>query len=413
MTNLFIYNVLTFRQMWTHNNKQVIIAINTESIQHIQFEDGTEERGFNAIKSFKHGIFVNPYLDRKKYLSLLKVFHPDVSNLNVNLATQIAQAIINAKDGTATVINPKKNNYQSQSQSQPGASTSSNYHSQWQQDTWSDWTSPNQQNSSHRNNWQNQHTKRDRSSHKSQQPKPKKDFETWLDYVPTNYWNVFGNFDTFERDRSVDFRIFKRCYYSYFDTELEIVFRKQCIYREKITAIHRNCLYVLHQLDLNSLTKNDLWTLCDYEAIAYNKFERKTELVDNIIRHLTNSSTENERATQPYWSIVLTSPRPLWKHRFIKCDYYNNFEQFNCGSNSQKQESRTYSRESKDNTSNYFNCGRYLKLKQQWLERDEFFYFLALTRNLAKKFNIIPTDCDGYPGYPLHILDLAWQKLTV
>ena len=243
--------------MWTYNNKLVAIAINTESIQHLQFDDGTQEKGLNAIKSFKRGIFVNPTLDKKKYLSLLKIFHPDVSNLDVDLATQIATAIISAKDGTATVINPQKTNYQSQSATKTRTKTSSNYHSRWQQSTWSDWASSSQQNTQHA------------QTQPSKPPREKKDFETWLSYVPTNYWNIFGHSDTFERDKSVDFRIFKRC------------------------------------------------------------------------------------------------------------------------------------------------CGQYLKLKKQWLERDEFLYFLRLTRNLAKELNIKTTDSDGYPGYPLYVLDLAWQKISI
>ena len=390
--------------MWTYNNKLVAIAINTNSVQYIQFDDGTQETGKNAIKSFKHGIFVNPTLDKNKYLSLLKVFHPDVSNLDINLATQIAQAIISAKDGTATVINPQKTNYQSQSDTKAKASTSSNYYSWWQQSTRSDSDTSERQN-----------TQRQRSGHHQQpkQSREKKDFETWLSYVPTNYWKIFGHSDTFERDRSVDFRIFKRCYYGYFDTELEIVFRHQCIYREKVTAIHRNSLHILHQLNLNSLTKNDLWTLCNYEAIPYNQFERKTELVDNIFRHHCNSRDEHE-PTQDYWSIILTSPRPLWKHKFIKSNYHNNFEQFNYGSNSRKQSSKTHESKSKhDDTFDYLNCGQYLKLKNQWLERDEFLYFLQLTRNLAQELNIKTNDSDGYPGYPLQVLDLAWQKISI
>lgn len=161
------------------------------------------------------------------------------------------------------------------------------------------------------------------------------------------------------------------------------------------------------------MTKNDLWTLCDRENITYNQFERKTELVDNIFRYHCNSRDEHE-PTQHYWSIVLTSPRPLWKHKFIERDYHDNFEQFNRGSNNRKQSSKTHESESKyDDTFDYLNCGQYLKLKRQWLERDEFFYFLQLTRNLAKKLNIKTTDSDGYPGYPLQVLDLAWQKISI
>ena len=387
--------------MWTHNNKQVVIAINTNSVQHIQFDDGTEEKGFNAIKSFKRGIFVNPTLDKKKYLSLLKVFHPDVSKLDTNLATQIAQAIISAKDGTAKVINPRNTNYQPQSNEK--ASTSSNDRSWWQQYSWSDWTTSNRQNT--------QRTQT-RSCQQPKQPKQDKDFETWLSYVPTDYWNMFGRSDTFERDLKVDFRIFKRCYYGYFDTELEIVFRKGCIYREKVTAIHRNCFHIFPQLNLNSLTKNDLWTLCDREGITYNKFERKTELVDDIFRHHCNCLGKNEPA-QHYWSILLTSPRPLWKHKFIKSDYLDNFEQFNRSTRSQKHHQKSSAHQPEADTSDYLNCGQYLKLKKQWLERDEFLYFLKLTRNLAKELNIRTTDSDGYPGYPLIVLDKAWQKMSL
>lgn len=386
--------------MWTHNNKQILIVINTQSIQHIQFNDGTQERGFNAIKSFKRGIFVNPNLDKKKYLSLLKVFHPDVSNLDIKEATQIAQAIISAKDGTATVINPKKTSYTSQSDAK--GSTNPNSQSVWQQYTWSDWTT---------STGQNTQRAQTRSRQQSKQPKPKKDFETWLSYVPTNYWNIFGNSDTFERDNRVDFRIFKRCYYGYFDTELEIVFRHGCIYREKVTAIHRNCLHILNQLNLNSLSKNDLWAFCDYEAIAYNRGERKADLVDDIFRHYYGSSTENE-PIQPYWSIVLASSRPLWKHKFVRSDYHHNFEQFNHSTYSQKHHQKTHAYQAEANTSDYFNCGQYLKLKKRWLERDQFLYFLRLARNLAKELGVMATESDGYPSYPLQVLDLAWQKLS-
>ena len=172
--------------MWTYNNKQILIAINTESIQHIQFDDGTELKGFNAIKSFKRGIFVNPNLNKKKYLSLLKIFHPDVSNLNVDLATRIAIVIISAKDGTATAVNPKKTGYYSQSgtDTKTSTSTSSNYYSWWQQSNWSEWTNSDRQHSSHRSHWQQERTRNERTRQKSQQSRPKKDFETWLNYVP-------------------------------------------------------------------------------------------------------------------------------------------------------------------------------------------------------------------------------------
>lgn len=301
--------------MWTYNCKQIVIAINTKSIQYIQFYDGTEEKGFcAAIKSFKRGIFVNPTLDKRKYLSLLKVFHPDVSKLDADLATQIATAIISAKDDAEIPINYQKTTDRSPPNTE--ASTSSNYHSWSQYYTWSDWT-----------NFERQKAQRAQTRHnqKPKQPKPKIDFETWLSYVPTNYWNILGDYDTFERDVQTDFRLFKRCYYGYFDTELEIVFRKRCIYREKVTAIHRNCLHIIERLNLNELTKSDLWTLCNYEAIPYNQFERKTDLVNNIFTHLGSFCLEHD-TSQHCWSLLLTSPRPLWKRKFVKSNHHDSFD---------------------------------------------------------------------------------------
>lgn len=383
--------------MWTYLGKQIIIAINVEQIQRIQFDDGSYEKDFNAIKSFNRGIFVNPTLDKKKYLSLLKVFHPDVSDLDSHSATQIAQAIINAKDGMATATSPWKTNPQSRAHTE--AHTQSNSRSGWAKYNWADWAAsdPNQS--------------QRQSSH--QQPKPPKvelDFETLLSYVPTHYWRMFGDFNTFERDLNVNFRIFKRYYYGYFDTELEIVFRPRCIFREKVTAIHHNFFYILHQLNLNTLTKNDLWTISEHEAIAVNQFERKSELLNNLKNHLKNKShnSQNQLSVNP-WTLMVTNPRPLWKHKFIYCDYHSNFEQFSPNHKSKQQKHQ----QTKAETSNYLNCGQYLKLKKQWLERDEFLYFLGLTRKLAKQLDIETTREDGYPAYPLHLLDLAWQKMSL
>ena len=113
---------------------------------------------------------------------------------------------------------------------------------------------------------------------------------------------------------------------------------------------------------------------------------------------------------------MVTSPRPIWKHKFIRPDYHDNFEHFNCDrtpGKSNKQQHQTQEREHKSDTSDYLNCGQYLKLKKQWLERHEFLYFLAVTRKLAKKLDIQTTVEDNYPAYPIEVLDEAWQKISL
>ena len=393
--------------MWTYLGKQITIAINLEQIQRIHFDDGTEEKGFNAIKPFNRGIFVNPTLDKKKYLSLLKVFHPDVSDLNTDLATQIARAIISAKDGISRTSSPWKTNHQSQSQTKAqspnSASSDHNYSSWWQQYNWAGSTSSNKQKSQSRS-----------QDREQKPPEVELDFETLLSCVPTQYWKIFGVADTFERDTRVNFRIFKRCYYGYFDTELEIVFRSGCIYREKIIAIHRNIVHVLDQISLDQLTKSDLWTICEYQAIPYTKFQRKDELVEHLKNYLRNLSLNlKSESASHYWTVILTSPKPLWKHKFVDSDYHGLFEQFDHTSRANKQQQQSSNRQAKTETAHYFNCGQYLKFKNQWLERDEFLYFLSLTRKLAKRLNIETTIEEGYPAYPIHVLDLAWQKLSL
>jgi hypothetical protein len=169
-----------------------------------------------------------------------------------------------------------------------------------------------------------------------------------------------------------------------------------------VTAIHCQSLHILEQLDLNNLTKSDLWTVCDYEAIPYHKFRRKNELLDSLNDYLENWSTnEKNFPSRHCWTLMVTNSRPLWKHKFIKRDYHANFEQFNRSTHSGK----THHHQAKANTSDYLNCGQYLQLKKQWLERDEFLYFLKLTRNLAKDLKIKATESDEYPAYPLKVLD--------
>ncbi len=386
--------------MWTYSGKQIALAINIEPLQRIQFVDGTVEPGFNLIKSLRRGIFVNPSLDKKKYLSLLKVFHPDVSNLDSHLATQIAQAIINAKDGVATAASPWKTNDRTRSPHQ--TNTESNSQSGRAKYDWGDWVASNRKDAQRQN------------SRSHQKPEPEElDFETWLSFVPTKYWKMFGAADTFERDKNVNFRIFKRCYYGYFDTELEIVFRKGCIYREKVTAIHRNIIYILNQINLSSLTKKDLWSICEVEALGYSKSQRKEDLIEEIKERWQSGELNSQNSPGHYWSLIVTSPRPLWKQEFIEREYHANFEQFNDADGCSQRRKASNDSCKQDDTSSYFNCGQYLKLKKQWLERDEFLYFLRLTRNLAKKLEIQTRDEQGYPGYPIEILDLAWQKMSV
>jgi hypothetical protein len=166
--------------MWTTvDGKQIAIAINLEQISLIQFSDGTKENSFNALKSFNRGIFVNPTLDKKNYLSLLKVFHPDVSNLDVEISTQITQVINLVKDGILTASNPFSTNYSRQKP--PQKKPEPDFKTWWQ------------------NSYANSSEKRQspRNPDSSTQKTPKPDFETYSKYVPTKYWDIFGAINTF------------------------------------------------------------------------------------------------------------------------------------------------------------------------------------------------------------------------
>lgn len=387
--------------MWNDRGRQIAIAINLEQVKLIQYLDGTQDTSSNAIRLINRGIFVNPTLNKKKYLSLLKVFHPDVSNLDTKIATQIAQTIISTKDGTVRVTNPWKTNYAARSnqnqQSESKAKTPSDFDSWWRS-----YGTVNQRK-------KNASGSGDNSESKS--TAKERNFETWLGYVPKSYWNKFGSKDTFSRDHSVEFRIFKRCYYAYFDTELEIVFRSQCLVREKIVAIHRHIFRIIHQVDLSQLNKNDLWSICELEGISYKKSARKSDLVDDVLFHLVGLFVDRAEATdKDNWTLSLRQNQPLWKHKFIYPDYYGNFEQFSAANRQARTNTESSSRSS---TSDYLNCGQYLKLRNRWLERNQFLDFLNLTRKTAQQLQVQTFSSDGYPSYPIEILELAWEKMSL
>ncbi|WP_036486550.1 hypothetical protein [Myxosarcina sp. GI1] len=403
--------------MWNDRGRQIAIAINLEQVKLIQYLDGTQDTSSNAIKPINRGIFVNPTLDKKKYLSLLKVFHPDVSNLDTKVATQIAQTIISTKDGTVRVTNLWKTNYTARSnqsqQSESKAKTSSDFdqrsaaspggNRQGTADSW--WRKYGSVNQRQKNASGSGNNSESKSTAKE------RNFETWLGYVPKSYWNKFGSKDTFSRDYSVEFRIFKRCYYAYFDTELEIVFRSQWLVRERIVAIHRHIFRIIHQVDLSKLNKNDLWCICELERISYKKTARKTDLVDDVLFHLVGLFVERAEATdKDNWTLSLRQNQTLWKHKFIYPDYYGNFEQFSSANRQARTNTESSSRSS---TSDYLNCGQYLKLRNRWLERDQFLYFLNLTRKTAQQLQVQTFSSDGYPSYPLEILELAWEKMSL
>ena len=156
-----------------------------------------------------------------------------------------------------------------------------------------------------------------------------------------------------------------------------------------------------------------MWSICSNEAIGYRKFKRKEDLIEQIRECWHSGQLNSPNHPGLYWSLIVTSSRPLWKQEFISREYHANFEQFNDASANHQHQKASNDSCHQDDTSSYFNCGQYLRLKKQWLERDEFLYFLRLTSSLAKKLEIKTSDADGYPGYPMEILDLAWQKMSV
>ncbi len=352
------------------------------------------------------GIFVNPSLDKKNYLSLLKIFHPDVSDLGVEIATRITQVINSAKDGGATVTNPfksqnKTQSYQSYSQAKKSPKPETDFDNWWK--NWSNYSDKSKSNNQ----------KRQQKSNQQKPPSAKPDFETWLGSVPLTYWRKFGDKSTFERDYSVPFRIFKPCYYAYFNTELEIVFRKGYICREKVTKIHRNIFLIINQVDLSELNKNDLWKICELEGISSTKSARKDDLVEEILIHnigLSVDSTLNQDKNERYWTLSISKNKPLWKHKFIYPRYHDNFQQFSSPKNRQSNQREPHN---KSNTSNYLNCGQYLRLRNKWLESDQFLDFLRLTRKKAQKAGLELINVDGYPGYPMDILDSALAEILI
>jgi hypothetical protein len=87
---------------WSIIGKTVALAINLDAIARLHYTDGTVDTA-NNIVSFPRGIYCNPKLEKKQYLTLLRIYHPDVcTEIDNKTATEIAQVINAAKDGQVT-----------------------------------------------------------------------------------------------------------------------------------------------------------------------------------------------------------------------------------------------------------------------------------------------------------------------
>ena len=60
----------------------------------------------------------------------------------------------------------------------------------------------------------------------------------------------------------------------------------------------------------------------------------------------------------------------------------------------------------------YFNCGEYIRLKEDYLERDLFYEFLELARSIALKLHVTIDESGQYPKYPVGLLERVYQDLV-
>ena len=90
--------------MWSIDNQEIAIAINEEKLGLVRFRDGSQIDNLNNIKPFERGIFVNPSLDKRDFISLLRIFHPDASEYDNEISNKISQVINSTKDGSLNVL---------------------------------------------------------------------------------------------------------------------------------------------------------------------------------------------------------------------------------------------------------------------------------------------------------------------
>jgi curved DNA-binding protein CbpA len=80
---------------WHQNGKVVSLIVNLVSLKVTHYVEGsTDNHVFNAPS----GVYCNPKLEKKDYLKLARIYHPDVSPLKNEIATQICQEINSKKD---------------------------------------------------------------------------------------------------------------------------------------------------------------------------------------------------------------------------------------------------------------------------------------------------------------------------
>lgn len=389
--------------MWSINNKEIAIAINEEKLGLVRFRDGSQINNLNSIKAFERGIFVNPSLDKRDFISLLRIFHPDASEYDNEISNKISQVINSTKDGSLNVSIPWRVSSNSASRSNKSATNCKS-------------------NGNKRNIYEDFVDNADTSSDSENTTSY---FDLMLGYVPGYIWELLGGLDTWIRDANVDFRLYKIISYSYFETELELVFINSTgiVYREKITAISDKIALIWNQIDFSRFIRADLQTICDLENINYTGVESKSKLATKV-QNFYETAIANLYA-RPNWYLKVTGKAPIWKHYLIDETFLSNYDLVQPHNWTKKRKPKAkrtpsstpkyncYKSGDRTSTSEYLNCGQYLKLIRKRLERNNFMAFLNFVREAARIRGVNPIECQGYPGYPKYLYDEVWAKVDL
>ena len=221
--------------------------------------------------------------------------------------------------------------------------------------------------------------------------------DTFLSFkakIPDEIFNKYGAFDTFEIDFSQTFCIYKYFDYSCFKTQLKIFLQEvdnktEIVYGEQVIVFNQDILANTSCLDLEILSESILRQIFVYEEWEFSQYMSRSEL----FYKLNNLTCDRQYCSTSKWLIEPTEPIP--KKRFVN-PYYQHYvgETINI------------------DPEPYFNCGEYIRLKENYLEKDLFYEFLELARSIALKLHIPIDESGQYPKYPIGLLERVYQDLV-
>lgn len=241
-----------------------ILSINTTTVKQSILSD------FTIINEAKNNseYFIKAGLEKKDYLKLLKIYHPDVAVIDETVALTVAQKINAAKDGKLSDFDF--------------------------------------------NEWYEQHQETE-----AERQAREKDFAKRVEIAKENlrnsiskaFWTAYGGIDSFSINPRSFVNASRRMRYSCIDTSIMVsAYYDACSdINETIERVWRGALSKEYRCKVNwmEFKKDDLLEIFSREGWTYFKSWNKARLVSTILKHTADISiSDKSYSIRPYYGLL-------------------------------------------------------------------------------------------------------------